>query len=356
VRVVHVAESIKGGIATYLSSNSRIENVNFYYFIPESQRSELVVESDNIIPFYGADRISRMISLIKIFYKNRNILKERNTILHLHSTGAGIVYLIVKYFIGVRCSVIYSSHGWSGLRELGSVSKVVSIFLDKIISISPDRIVDISYNENKYSLGVLKINPNKVHMIYNGVDFGCQITNKTVSGGDVVKFIFVGRFDRQKGFDLLINAFINVERADVKLSLVGDYVLGAQDESEGGIYDDRIIRHGWVSRSKLFDILSGGDYLVMPSRWEGFGLTAIESMSLGVPVICSDRGALPEIVGDAGIIVSLDETQDLTDLIDSLEIPTEIARNAAKERAAFFSVQRMNTLMKEVYSDLFEKN
>lgn len=354
MKVVHVAESIKGGIATYLSSISRIEGVDFFYLIPKSQMQELVIGSGEIIPFSGSGRASRLVCLVRAFYNNRRILKDKNTILHLHSTGAGIVYFVVKYFIGVKCSVIYSSHGWSGLRELGDFSRFFSVMLDRVISILPDLIIDISNNENKYSLSVLGISPDKVRMIYNGVDFGCQVENTTASDCDVVNFVFVGRFDRQKGFDILMSAFNKVEREDVRLSLVGDYVLGGQDESD--INDNRIRRYGWVDRRSLFEILSGSDYLIMPSRWEGFGLTAIESMSLGVPVICSDRGALPEVVGDAGIIVSINNVQVLTALIDSLEIPTKFTRQAAKERASFFSVERMNTLMLEVYSELFEDN
>lgn len=61
---------------------------------------------------------------------------------------------------------------------------------------------------------------------------------------------------------------------------------------------------GYVSEQDRQRVYSGARVLVMPSLNEGFGMPALEAMSLGIPVIASDRGALPEVVGDAGLIVS----------------------------------------------------
>src|SRR5581483_9722628 len=54
----------------------------------------------------------------------------------------------------------------------------------------------------------------------------------------------------------------------------------------------------------LAALMGGADVFCLPSVFEGFGLTALEAMACGAPVIVSDRGALPEVVGDAGIVTA----------------------------------------------------
>ena len=58
--------------------------------------------------------------------------------------------------------------------------------------------------------------------------------------------------------------------------------------------------------------------LVLPSLEEGFGMTAVEAMQAGVPVVVSDRGALPEVAGDAGLIVDPTSAADIARAIERL--------------------------------------
>ncbi len=59
-----------------------------------------------------------------------------------------------------------------------------------------------------------------------------------------------------------------------------------------------------VPDEALADVMAGAAAFCLPSLMEGFGLTALEAMSCGVPVVVSDRGSLPEVVGDAGLVVA----------------------------------------------------
>ena len=74
--------------------------------------------------------------------------------------------------------------------------------------------------------------------------------------------------------------------------------------------------------------------LVLPSLEEGFGMTAVEAMQAGVPVVVSARGALPEVVGDAGIIVDPTRADDIAAAIERLlTSPDERQRRAEAGRA-----------------------
>jgi alpha-1,3-rhamnosyl/mannosyltransferase len=64
------------------------------------------------------------------------------------------------------------------------------------------------------------------------------------------------------------------------------------------------VRHlGYIESEARRDVYAGAAALVIPSLYEGFGLTALEAMTVGVPVIAANRGSLPEVVGDAGLLV-----------------------------------------------------
>jgi glycosyltransferase involved in cell wall biosynthesis len=88
---------------------------------------------------------------------------------------------------------------------------------------------------------------------------------------------------------------------------------------------DRIVTPGWVSDPDLVGLMRGADAVVVPSLYEGFGLPALEAMACGAPVACSDRTALPEVVGD---------TAELADPADSAAFAGAIARAIEPARAA----------------------
>jgi glycosyltransferase involved in cell wall biosynthesis len=83
----------------------------------------------------------------------------------------------------------------------------------------------------------------------------------------------------------------------------------------------------------------GAALLVLPSFEEGFGLPALEAMALGVPVIASDRGALPEVVGRAGLLVAPDDTDAWAEAMRRVLTDKGLAetlRNAGRARSRDF--------------------
>lgn len=124
--------------------------------------------------------------------------------------------------------------------------------------------------------------------------------------------VYVGGLNPHKNVLGLLKAMpgIVAERPEVHLAIVGD-------TSGKGFWDNvaelrRFVKDhpplsahvhftGYIGDSELVELLSGAAALVFPSLWEGFGLPAIEAMSCAVPVLSSDRGSLPEVVGDAGL-------------------------------------------------------
>jgi glycosyltransferase involved in cell wall biosynthesis len=171
--------------------------------------------------------------------------------------------------------------------------------------------------------------------------------------------VFVGRLTRQKGVDVLLRAFADVERnhPTARLILAGD---GPDRPALMALAQRLGLRRamflGW--RSDAADILADADLAVMPSRWEGFGLVALEAMALAKPVVASRVSALPEIVAPekTGLLVPPGDAGGLAAAIDALL--ADPARAEAMGRAgqarvrSEFPVGRMAGRTADVYRQL----
>lgn len=154
---------------------------------------------------------------------------------------------------------------------------------------------------------------------------------------------FVGRMIHEKGPDVLVRAAGVLGRRDVRFTLVGSqgfardaplspYERELRELAEGSPADIRF--EPFVDRTALPDLLRTFDVLVVPSRWaEPSGLTAGEGMATGLPVIASRIGGLPDVVGDAGILIEPDDPTVLAAALSALaDDPDERARRGRMSR------------------------
>jgi glycosyltransferase involved in cell wall biosynthesis len=94
------------------------------------------------------------------------------------------------------------------------------------------------------------------------------------------------------------------------------------------------VRHlGYVNPSEMRRLYVGARLLVLPSLEEGFGIPALEAMTVGVPVVATDRGALPEVVGDAGLLVEPEDAGSLAEAIRRLLTDDALAGACAAKGA-----------------------
>jgi glycosyltransferase involved in cell wall biosynthesis len=86
----------------------------------------------------------------------------------------------------------------------------------------------------------------------------------------------------------------------------------------------------WVSDAERLQLFNRCRALVMVSLWEGFGLPALEAMACGAPVIAARAGALPEVVGDAGLLVDPRRPEEIRDAMAAVEREAGLARRLAE--------------------------
>lgn len=121
--------------------------------------------------------------------------------------------------------------------------------------------------------------------------------------------------------------------------------------SDLGEYKDKIIKAGYVSDEDLAPLYSGAEWFVYTSQYEGFGLPPLEAMSSGCPVITSNNSSLPEVVGDAGIMIDWDSDEQHIEAYEKYYFDKDLRnqnRQKGLERARLFSWGKCVSQMVEI--------
>jgi glycosyltransferase involved in cell wall biosynthesis len=166
------------------------------------------------------------------------------------------------------------------------------------------------------------VEPARVHVVPNGVTpvvAGSAARGRALVGADQY-VLSLSTIEPRKNLPTLVAAFDAVAAVDasVRLAVVGPdgpATPAYEDAVARCHHADRVVRLGWVSDEQRGDLLAGATVLAYPSRYEGFGLPPLEAMSAGLPVVSTTVGAIPEVVGDAALLVPADDADALGDAL-----------------------------------------
>ncbi len=173
--------------------------------------------------------------------------------------------------------------------------------------------------------------------------------------------LYVGQFDPRKNMDGLLGAFARAAEDDGALRLVIAGELGKLSAHLGAALErtraprERVVVTGFVDDAILAALYAGAECLLHAALLEGFGLTPLESLAAGTPVVGYDAGAVAEVVGDAGVLVDPAEPDALAEALRNVLSSDALAttlRARAKPRAALFSWDTAAERTLEVYRSL----
>ena len=319
MKVLHVSETLKGGIETYLSEFIPLQTKKCYEVNLISQKNNIRgIRQHN---FKNRGRLTNLVSLLilSLFF----IIRERPDVVHIHSSFAGVIrpfVYLAKRLSFIKMRIIYCSHGWPFTISSNQAINFTYKLIERFLSFFCDKIVCISSSEAEKAIAV-GINSDKLIVIHNGISNIRRNDYFSLNRHDSLKLLFVGRFDREKGLDILLTAFTKCRRQDIQLDVVGEPVLNSDCSlKEQYQHNKRISWHGWKDRDEIINLYSEASATILPSRLEGFGLVAIESFRCKTPVICSAVGGLLDICqhGINGYQFNL-SVDELTKVIDSLD-------------------------------------
>ena len=212
-----------------------------------------------------------------------------------------------------RARRLVTVHDCYFARQPDDVSGAVRRYYIPLVADSlrrADAVIAVSETTKQELQELFGVAPERIHVTYNGVDaaYGLgraadKLATRAALGIERPYLLFVGRRDPRKDLGTLLKGFglIAARYADLDLLLVGpdghrwEHVWN--NAPTNARKRSRCMSH--QPTLQLAALYAGAEALVLSSRWEGFGLTAVEAMASGTPVLAARAGALPEVLGDA---------------------------------------------------------
>ena len=233
-----------------------------------------------------------------------------------------------------------------------------------------DRVIAVSQSSAKEIERSFKVTPDKLRVVYNGTDTDIFKPIKEESSNRSGLIMVGNTDDRKKGVIYLLKALQLLHDDRISLTIVDDpwqrFPHGNQAEPPPPSYALRLLQKfgvdglvnftGRLTTEALAKQYSRAEIAVVPSLYEGFGFPASEAMACGVPVIASSAGALPEVVGNAGILVPPGEPEPLAEAIKRLsedkQLQRELGEAGRKRIQQEFSWEQAAKKTVEVYQGL----
>ncbi len=263
---------------------------------------------------------------------------EGADLVHSHTWYANMAGHLAKTLHGVP--LVLSAHSLEPLRawkaeQLGGGYRVSS-WIEKTAYEAADAIIAVSAGMRADVLRCYPdVDPSKVHVIHNGIDvdgWAAPSTDEARAAADAVvarygidptrpAIVFVGRITRQKGLPYFLKAVEQLPK-DIQVVLcagapdtkeIAAEVSGAveklQSERDGVVWIEQML-----PRPELVAVLDACTAFVCPSVYEPLGIVNLEAMAVGLPVVATATGGIPEVVvpGETGSLVEIEQMQDGT--------------------------------------------
>ena len=354
LRVLHVCETARGGVGTYINALLSSNRFNQEVVVPFEHEGMLTNASTK----HTFRRTGRnFTSLVRFVKKTISVVRHSKfDVIFCHSSFS-IVAVAILRLLKPKLPIIYCAHGWASTRETHWVTNSLVASVEASLSALPTVNLSVSKSEMRHAenLGFR----GKHVVIENGVrDAKTPVTSEVREHNDGIDLVFVGRHDKQKGLDLLLEAFSDarIVREDIRLRVVGASVV--DDGSQHRPTTAGITYIGWVDDNDIDALFRTADVCIVPSRWEAFGLVVAEAYRNSCPVIVSDRGALPEMVmeGQTGYVFK-QSVSGISEQLKSLEKNdlSRMGRNCRRLYEERFTLKRQQKQIEELYYAVYKQ-
>lgn len=332
-RVLHLSEYVQGGVATYLKAllheQLRDEKWSDFRVLASAQHSKYLAPlPSEVVMTYEYPR--RSVRNLQAFAAAARAAIDafQPDILHLHSTFPGFIGRVPglgrSMLFGDACAkVVYTPNGWSFRMDTATWKRQLYAFVERLLVLRSDCLLCVS-NDELAGAREIGAPAEKCRLVFNALPVEApapepvDLPHEVLAAKDrgEIVLLFMGRYDHQKGLDLLLPAMQEVMQRPIWLICVGGKVVGESRFQFSGKSFDR----GWATPGQITWLLEFCDAMIAPSRWEGLPLSAIEATRAGRAIISSRAGGFTDIVHDQvnGILLRDLSTACIVDTLKSI--------------------------------------
>ncbi len=252
-----------------------------------------------------------------------------------------------KSVITVHDLAIYKNPSWFP-SQIFSTKLLVPQSLRKA-----DKIIAVSKSTKHDLQALFNVAAAKIQVIYEGVEAKkIPVKNKKID--ELKKFkitrpylFFVGTLEPRKNLLALLTAYKKLIAKGARYKKYQLVIAGAKGHKSDLVFDkikslklSRQVKYtGYITHNQKMELIKQAVCFVFPSRYEGFGLPVVEAMALGTPVITSNISSLPEVTGDAALLVNPDKEIDIVkamqQLLDSKTLQQKLVTRGKKQARLF---------------------
>lgn len=293
----------------------------------------------------------------------KHIVKEtKPDIAHVQYMAPGTIPIVLLRLLGIK-KIIATTHTPADIYSSSGL-KIISLLNRHILNAFQcitERAEKSFFGSSELFDNNTKLDKHGNHFtIYNNLPSYISLRDKPRHFNDNEKLTIgvVSRLETIKGMDLVVPAFAEIHKdfPETSLLVVGDGSLRESMEAKtisSGL-SDSVSFAGRQPQDRLQEFYDKIDILLMPSRSEGFGLTAVEGMARGCILVAADTGGLPEVVrnGKEGYLHRPEDLKDLSDKIKYLikdHNRMTILSKATLQRARDFSSEKYNAKIRALY-------
>lgn len=295
----------------------------------------------------------------KIFSSHLENYLDSPTLIH------GTNYTVFPYQNSLKVMTIYDLTFIKYPNYIDSVVKTYSNRVKKCLKWA-DLVITISTSSKNDIIEYLNVNPDRIRVTplasrYSSDELFIPSNSSVNYDFSLPYILFVSTIEPRKNITTLISAFnylkqkYKIEHHLILIGQKGWHYKPIFAALENSPWNHHIHYLDYLSDKRVALFYSQADVFVYPSHYEGFGLPVLEAMTLGTPVVTSNTSSLPEVAGDAALLIDPNDPIQLADAILKIISDTQFRQELiqkGKERAKLFSWERTAKATLNAYKSL----